>query len=78
MKSIHYVSTVSNALPCSSRFYREDPDNYVCKQEWDESYGKAAQRELATDSTTKSSTEEEQLFGPRRRIPQLCFRWTST
>ena len=48
MKSIHYVSTVSNVYRAAVDSYCEDPDNYVCKQEWIDELWKAAQRELAT------------------------------
>ena len=35
MKSIHYVSTVSNVYKAAVDSYMEDPENYVCKQEWE-------------------------------------------
>lgn len=73
MKSIHYVSTVSNVYRAAVDSYCEDPDNYVCKQEWIDELWKAAQRELATGFYYQVPTEEEQLFGPRRQIPQYAF-----
>ena len=73
MKSIHYVSTVANVYRAAVDSYCEDPDNYVCKQEWIDELWKAAQRELATGFYYQVPTEEEQLFGPRRQIPQYAF-----
>ena len=73
MKSIHYVSTVSNVYRAAVDSYCEDPDNYVCKQEWIDELWKAAQRELATGFYYQVPTEHEQLFGPRRQIPQYAF-----
>ena len=73
MKSIHYVSTVSNVYRAAVDSYCEDPDNYVCKQEWIDELWKAAQRELATGFYYQIPTEQEQLFGPRRQIPQYAF-----
>ena len=73
MKSIHYVSTVANVYRAAVDSYCEDPDNYVCKQEWVDELWKAAQRELATGFYYQIPTEEEQLFGARRQIPQYAF-----
>ena len=73
MKSIHYVSTVANVYRAAVDSYCEDPDNYVCKQEWIDELWKAAQRELATGFYYQIPTEEEQLFGARRQIPQYAF-----
>ena len=73
MKSIHYVSTVSNVYKAAVDSYMEDPENYVCKQEWIDELWKVAQRELATGFYYKTPTEEEQLFGPRRKIPVYKF-----
>ena len=49
MKSIHYVSTVANVYKKPSM---EDPENYVCQQEWIDELWKVAQRELATGFIT--------------------------
>lgn len=73
MKSIHYVSTVSNVYKAAVDSYMEDPENYVCKQEWIDELWKVAQRELATGFYYHTPTEEEQLFGERRKIPQYKF-----
>lgn len=73
MKSIHYVSTVSNVYKAAVDSYMADPDNYVCKQEWIDELWKVAQRELATGFYFKTPTENEQLFGPRRKIPVYKF-----
>ncbi|MBO0448970.1 U32 family peptidase [Enterococcus sp. MJM12] len=73
MKSIHYVSTVSNVYKAAVDSYIADPENYVCKQEWIDELWKVAQRELATGFYYHTPTENEQLFGPRRKIPQYQF-----
>lgn len=73
MKSIHYVSTVSNVYKAAVDSYIADPENYVCKQEWIDELWKVAQRELATGFYYHVPTENEQLFGPRRKIPVYKF-----
>lgn len=73
MKSIHYVSTVANVYKAAVDSYMADPDNYVCKQEWVDELWKVAQRELATGFYYETPTENEQLFGERRRIPEYKF-----
>ena len=73
MKSIHYVSTVVNVYRAAVDAYIADPDNYVMKQEWVDELWKAAQRELSTGFFYSIPSENEQLFGKRRRIPQYNF-----
>ncbi|MGX7031372.1 peptidase U32 family protein [Vagococcus zengguangii] len=73
MKSIHYVSTVANVYKTAVNSYMEDPENYVCKQEWIDELWKVAQRELATGFYYKTPGEDEQLFGARRKIPAYSF-----
>lgn len=73
MKSIHYVSTVSNVYKAAVDSYMEDPEHYVLKQEWVDELWKVAQRELATGFYFDTPTENEQLFGPRRKIPVYKF-----
>lgn len=73
MKSIHYVSTVANVYKAAVDSYMADPDNYVCKQEWKDELWKVAQRELATGFYYNTPSENEQLFGERRKIPQYKF-----
>lgn len=73
MKSIHYVSTVANVYKAAVDSYMADPDNYVCKQEWIDELWKVAQRELSTGFYYHVPTENEQLFGKRRKIPQYKF-----
>ena len=51
----------------------EDPENYVCQQEWIDELWKVAQRELATGFYYNTPSENEQLFGERRKIPQYKF-----
>lgn len=73
MKSIHYVSTVVNVYRTAVDAYCQDPDNYEMKQEWVDELWKAAQRELSTGFFYGTPTENEQLFGKPRRIPQYNF-----
>lgn len=73
MKSIHYVSTVANVYKKAVDTYMEDPDNYECKQEWIDELWKVAQRELSTGFYYHTPTDEEQLFGARRKIPEYKF-----
>lgn len=73
MKSIHYVSTVANVYKAAVDSYMEDPENYVCKQEWVDELWKVAQRELATGFYYNTPSENEQLFGARRKIPEYKF-----
>lgn len=73
MKSIHYVSTVSNVYKAAVDSYMADPENYVCKQEWIDELWKVAQRELSTGFYYNEPTENEQLFGARRKIPEYKF-----
>ncbi|MBV7391467.1 peptidase U32 family protein [Enterococcus alishanensis] len=73
MKSIHYVSTVANVYKTAIDSYMADPENYVLKQEWVDELWKVAQRELSTGFYYHTPTENEQLFGPRRKIPVYQF-----
>ncbi|HFI0463369.1 TPA: U32 family peptidase [Streptococcus suis] len=73
MKSIHYVSTVCNVYRAAVDAYCADPDNYQLKEEWVDELWKAAQRELATGFYYETPSENEQLFGTRRKIPQYGF-----
>jgi len=73
MKSIHYVSTVANVYKAAVDSYMADPKNYVCKQEWIDELWKVAQRELATGFYYNTPSENEQLFGERRKIPEYKF-----
>src|SRR5699024_3247853 len=73
MKSIRYVSTVSNVYSRAVNAYCEDPDNYTFDQEWEDELWKVAQRELATGFYYGVPTENQQLFGKRRKIPGYTF-----
>ena len=73
MKSIHYVSTIVNVYRAAVDAYCEDPEHYELKQEWVDELWKAAQRELSTGFFYGTPTENEQLFGRRRRIPHYNF-----
>nr|WP_144922808.1 U32 family peptidase [Paenibacillus bovis] len=73
MKSIHYISTVTNVYRQAIDTYCNDPDNYEFQQEWEDELWKVAQRELAVGFYYGTPTEEEQLFGERRKIPAYTF-----
>lgn len=73
MKSIHYVSTVVNVYRAAVDSYVNDPENYEVKQEWIDELWKVAQRELQTGFFNGIPTEDEQLFGERRKIPVYKF-----
>lgn len=73
MKSIHYVSTVVNVYRKALDSYIEDPENYVLQEDWVDELWKVAQRELATGFYYGTPTENEQLFGERRRKPRYKF-----
>lgn len=73
MKSIHYVSTVVNVYRKAIDSYLEDPENYELQQDWVDELWKVAQRELATGFFYGAPTENEQLFGERRRLPRYKF-----
>ncbi|HEY4601432.1 MAG TPA: U32 family peptidase [Cerasibacillus sp.] len=73
MKSIHYVSTVSNVYRQAIDTYCKDPDNYQFDPAWEDELWKVAQRELATGFYYGTPDEEQQLFGKRRKIPVHRF-----
>lgn len=73
MKSIHYVSTVSNVYSRAVDAFCEDPENFTFNQEWEDELWKVAQRELASGFYYGIPTEEQQLFGERRKIPGYTF-----
>lgn len=73
MKSIHYVSTVSNVYKAAVDSYMADPEGYTLKQEWIDELWKVAQRELSTGFYYHVPTDKDQLFGPRRKIPVYKF-----
>lgn len=74
MKSIHYVSTVTNCYKAAVDAYMESPEAfYAIKDELIDELWKVAQRELATGFYYGAPSENEQLFGARRKIPQYKF-----
>ena len=74
MKSIHYVSTVTNCYKEAVNAYLESPQAFeAIKQDLIDELWKVAQRELATGFYYQTPTENEQLFGARRKIPQYKF-----
>ncbi len=77
MKSIRYVSTVTNFVTRRlCRCYLEDPEKFEAIQTGLGQMWKVAQRELATGFYYGTPTENEQLFGARRKNSwiQVC-RW---
>ncbi|SQF54364.1 peptidase, U32 family [Streptococcus equi subsp. zooepidemicus] len=74
MKSIHYVSTVTNCYKAAVDAYMESPEAFAAiKDDLIDELWKVAQRELATGFYYHTPTENEQLFGARRKIPQYKF-----
>lgn len=74
MKSIHYVSTVSNVYKKAVDAYLESPETFEqIKPVLVDELWKVAQRELATGFYYQTPSENEQLFGARRKIPQYKF-----
>lgn len=74
MKSVHYVSTVTNCYKAAVDAYLESPEKFeAIKQDLIDELWKVAQRELATGFYYHVPTENEQLFGARRKIPEYKF-----
>lgn len=74
MKSIHYVSTVTNCYKAAVDAYMESPEKFEeIKESLIDELWKVAQRELATGFYYQTPSENEQLFGARRKIPQYKF-----
>lgn len=74
MKSIHYVSTVTNCYKAAVDAYLESPAKFeAIKQDLIDELWKVAQRELATGFYYETPSENGQLFGARRKIPQYKF-----
>lgn len=74
MKSIHYVSTVANCYKAAVDAYLESPEKFeAIKQDLVDEMWKVAQRELASGFYYGTPTENEQLFGARRKIPEYKF-----
>lgn len=73
MKSIHYVSTVANVYRQAIDSYCDDPDNYEVKQEWIDELWKIAQRELCSGFYYDIPSQNEQLFGKRRKESEWDF-----
>ncbi|ANK60163.1 peptidase U32 family protein [Loigolactobacillus backii] len=73
MKSIHYVSTVANVYRRAVDSYCADPDHYVLNQDWVDELWKVAQREMSTGFYYGTPTQDDELFGKRRKRPQYTF-----
>ncbi|COM46092.1 peptidase%2C U32 family [Streptococcus pneumoniae] len=66
MKSIHYVSTVTNCYKAAVDAYLESSEKFeAIKQDLVDEMWKVAQRELATGFYYGTPSENEQLFGAR-------------
>ena len=64
MKSVHYVSTVANCYKAVCDAYMESPEAfYAIKDDLINELWKVAQRELATDSTTKHRLKMNNCLG---------------
>ena len=73
-RQVHYVSTVANCYKAACDAYMESPEAfYAIKDDLINELWKVAQRELATGFYYQTPTENEQLFGARRKIPQYKF-----
>ncbi|NQG96952.1 U32 family peptidase [Streptococcus suis] len=74
MKSVHYVSTVTNCYKAAVDAYLESPEAFeAIKQDLIDECWKVAQRELSTGFYYQTPSEDEQLFGARRKIPRYKF-----
>ncbi|WP_270517139.1 peptidase U32 family protein [Lactococcus petauri] len=74
MKSIHYVSTVSNVYKAAIDAYLESPEKFeAIKPDLVDELWKVAQRELDTGFYYGIPDENKQLFGARRKIPEYKF-----
>lgn len=73
MKSIHYVSTVTNVYRKIVDAYVEQPHAYTFQQAWEDELWKVAQRELATGFYHGIPTEKQQLFQNKRKKPSYTF-----
>lgn len=73
MKSIHYVSTVSNVYRQAIDAYCNDPENYEFNEAWEDELWKVAQRELATGFYYGIPDPNQQIFGKPRKIPKYTF-----
>ncbi|COO56221.1 U32 family peptidase [Streptococcus pneumoniae] len=74
MESIHYVLTVTNCYKAAVDAYLESPEKFeAIKQDLVDEMWKVAQRELATGFYYGIPSENEQLFGARRKIPEYKF-----
>ncbi|MDS8009317.1 U32 family peptidase C-terminal domain-containing protein, partial [Streptococcus pneumoniae] len=74
MKSIHYVSTVTNCYKAAVDAYLESSEKFeAIKQDLVDEMWKVAQRELVTGFYYGTPSENEQLFGARCKIPEYKF-----
>ncbi|RYM00498.1 U32 family peptidase [Sporolactobacillus sp. THM7-7] len=73
MKSIHYVSTVSNVYRQAVDAYCADPEHFTFDPAWEEEIWKVAQRDLSTGFYYHVPTEKDEIFGKPRKIPKYTF-----
>lgn len=73
MKTIHYVSTVANVYHKAVADYCADPVNYRLDPALVDELWKVAQREMSTGFYFGTPTEDDELFGQRRKGPKYKF-----
>lgn len=73
MKTVHYVSTVSNVYHKAVSDYCADPVNYQLDEALVDELWKVAQREMSTGFYFNTPTADDELFGKRRKRPQFKF-----
>lgn len=73
MKTVHYVSTVANVYHKAVADYCGDPMNYRLDPQLVDELWKVAQREMSTGFYNGMPTEDDELFGQRRKRPQYTF-----
>ena len=73
MKSIHYVSTVTNQYRRAIDAYCADPEHYKLKEEWMQEISKAAHRSMTTGFFYGTPDEKDLLFEDRGDLPAFDF-----
>lgn len=73
MKTVHYVSTVSNVYHKAVADYCDDPVNYQLDPALVSELWKVAQREMSTGFYYGTPTQDDELFGERRQRPHYKF-----
>lgn len=73
MKTIHYVSTVSNVYRTAVDSYCEDPENYQLDPAWVDELEKIAQRGMSTGFYYETPDASDELFNADRKRPDYTF-----